>query len=114
LGTIRRLKLVDETEAGRRGKLAAEEPGQYVFTDPDDYVETLRSLCRQSGLTDKALIGSSDGLIKSAATIHNLTEGRFDRATGRYKQTRSPFLKTAIGINAAVNYAVAFIPRRTK
>lgn len=103
-----------ETEAERRGKLAATEPGQYVFTDPDDYVEVLRNLCRQSGLTDKALIDASDGLIKSPSTIHNLTEGRFDRKSGVYKQTRSPFLKTAIGINSAVDYAVAFIPRSKK
>lgn len=102
------------SEAERRGKLAAEEPGQYVFTDPEDYVEALRSLCRRSGLTDKALIQNSDGLIKSPSTIHNLTEGRFDRATGSYRQTKSPFLRTAIGINSAVNYAVAFVPRGKK
>lgn len=101
-------------EAERRGKLAADEPGQYVFTDPDDYVETLRSLCRQSGLNDKAISEASDGLIKSASTIHNLTEGKFDRKSGTYRQTRSPFLKTAIGINSAVNYAVAFIPKGKK
>jgi len=101
-----------QNEAERRGKLAATEPGQYVFTDPEDYVETLRSLCRQSSLSDKAIIENSDGLIKSPSTIHNLVEGNFDRKTGGYRQTRSPFLKTAIGINAAVNYAVAFIPRK--
>ena len=100
------------SEAERRGKLAANQPGQYVFTDPDDYVETLRALVQQSGLTDKGVAAESDGLIKSASTIHNLTAGKFDRKTGSYKRTRSPFLKTAIGINAAVNYAVAFIPRR--
>lgn len=99
-------------EASRRGKAAATEPGQYVFTDPDDYVEALRDLCRNSGLNDKALAEATDGLIKSPSTIHNLTEGHFDRKTGGYKRTRSPFLKTAIGINQATDYAVAFIPRR--
>lgn len=108
------MKKPTTSEAERRGKLAADEPGRYVFTDPDDYVETLRSLCRQSGLNDKALAEASDGLIKSPGTIHNLTEGKFDRKTGSYRQTRSPFLKTAIGINSAVNYAVAFIPKGKK
>jgi hypothetical protein len=101
-------------EAERRGKLAADQPGQYVFTDPDDYVETLRSLVRRSGLTDKGVAAQSDGLIKSPSTIHALTDGKFDRKTGEYRRTRSPFLKTAIGINQAVDYAVAFIPRVKK
>lgn len=103
-----------DSEAEKRGKLAASEPGQFVFTDPEDFVEAMRSLCRQSGLSDKALSEASDGLVKSPSTFHNLTDGHFDRKSGDYKRTKNPTLRTTCGLGSAVNYAVGFIPRGKK
>lgn len=110
----RRKSQVPDDEAERRGKLAASEPGQYVFNDFEDFVDTMRTLCARSGLSDKALAEASSGLVKSASTFHNLTDGHFDRRSGDYRRTKNPTLKTTAGLGTAINYAIAFVPKGRK
>lgn len=99
-----------ESEADKRGRLNADRLGQYVFTDVEDYVEHLRERILNSQLTEDGIAEATDGLVKSGTTIHNIAVGRMDRSTGKVKRTKSPFLRTAIGISRATGEAVAFIP----
>jgi hypothetical protein len=99
-----------ESEADKRGRLNADRLGQYVFDTVDDYVEHMRDRILNSDLTEDGLARATDGMIKSGTTIHNIAVGRMDRKTGQVRRTRSPFLRTAVGISRACGEAVAFIP----
>jgi DNA-binding phage protein len=91
-------KTIFETQAERRGRLAAEQAGEYVFTDVGDYVSMMASQVRRS--SDKyshiAKAGSMSG-----TTVSNLASGK----------THYPRFSTMFGVADALGLEVTFRPR---
>lgn len=101
---------VFETPAERRGRLAAERAGEFIFTSFDDYVAAMAAKVRRSGKNMAAIARASD-TIKSGTTVSNLAHGWTDK-NGRKHQTQQPRFSTMFGIADALGLEVTFRPRR--
>lgn len=90
---------VIENPAQRRGRLAADGPGEMVFTDQFSYVSAMQGQVRASGQKRKTLAEGGD---MSASTVGNMASGK----------TRLPRFSTMFGLAAALGLEVTFRPRK--
>jgi hypothetical protein len=97
MSTIATPRRVVETEAERRGRLQAEQPGEFVFQTTDDYIAAMAAQVRQSGLKPGSIAKASD-TIKSGTTVSKLASG----------QTHFPRFSTMFGVAAALGVEVVF------
>jgi len=88
---------VFETQAERRGRLAAEKAGEWVFTDTADYVSMMASQVRRSKQKYSRL---AQGRM-AGSTVSNLASGK----------THYPRFSTMFGIADALGLEVTFRPR---
>lgn len=98
-----RPRLVVETEAERRGRLAAQEGEEFVFSTTDDYVAAMAAQVRTSQMKYGAIAKASD-TIKSPGTVSKLASG----------QTHFPRFSTMFGVAAALGVEVVFRRRGNK
>lgn len=89
------------TEAERRGKLNADDAGEFVFNDVGDYIGAMAAQVRTSDLKYSAIATQSD-IIKSPTTVSKLAHG----------ETRFPRFSTMFGIAAALGLEVSFRRRQ--
>lgn len=89
----------------RRGRLAAEDPGEMVFTDQFSYVQAMQGQVRSSTNKHdkkhsfKKLAEDGD---MSGSTVSNMASGK----------TRLPRFSTMFGLAAALGLEVTFRPRK--
>lgn len=97
---------VYDNPAQRRGKLAAEQPGEMVFTDQFSYVQAMQGQVR---------LATSSKLEHRQSYKHLAEEGDMsgstvaNMATGK---TRLPRFSTMFGLAAAMGLEVTFRPRK--
>lgn len=89
------------TEAERRGKLAADDAGEFVFNDVADYIGAMAAQVRSSDMKYSAVAKQSD-VIKSPATVSKLAHG----------ETRFPRFSTMFGVASALGLEVTFRRRQ--
>lgn len=98
---LRRLTLAKtfETPSERRGRLASDKPGEYVYSDVNDYVSFMAGALRtsRSKYSHVAKAGSMSG-----STVSNLASGK----------THYPRFSTMFGIAAALGYEVTIRGRK--
>jgi transcriptional regulator with XRE-family HTH domain len=85
--------------AQRRGKLAAEQPGEMVFTDQFSYVQAMQGEVRTSHRKFNKLAEAGD---MSGSTVANMAKGK----------TRLPRFSTMFGLANALGLEVTFRPRK--
>jgi len=106
-----RHRAVVENEAIRRGRLASDTPGEYVYSDVHDYISFIGAQVRGSGLNMAAVARASD-IIKSGSTVSHLAYGWTDKQ-GKYHQTQQPRFSTMFGISAALGLEVIIRGRKS-
>lgn len=101
--TTRKFRVV-ESEAERRGRLAAEEPGEMVFASRFAAIEAIQARVRRATHGEGAV--KQKDLAKqgemSGSTVGNMASGK----------TKHPRFETMFGIADALGLEVAFKPRR--
>lgn len=91
---------VFESEAERRGKIASDTPGEYVFNDQNDAVKLVQGQVREAHMPYKRL---AEGGNMSGSTVSNMASGK----------TRFPRFSTMFGLLATMDIEVLF-RRRNK
>lgn len=102
-----------ETGAERRARLAANEPGEMVFTSQSDYVEAMGAQIRRSKLKMATIAKQSD-TIKSGQTVSKLAYGWTDSQGHHHASTQYPRFSTMFGIAAALGVEVVLRPRSAR
>jgi hypothetical protein len=86
-----------ESPAERRGRLAADEPGEMVFTSQLAYVEAMQARVRRTQVKMKDIAAEGE---MSATTVGNMASGK----------THYPRFSTMFGIASALGVEVILRP----
>ena len=107
--TVTKLKIVSESPAERRGRLASDEPGEMVFSSQLAYVEAMQARVRRAtrpvgGAPKVKQADIAEQGEMAASTVGNMASGK----------TRWPRFSTMFGIAAAMGVEVVLRPVRRK